>query len=80
MQNMRKSSLITISLPPSMMSEAEKVAKKQGMTRSELLRSALRRYMEEMRMEEAIRIADEELATGKAKILPRGGLAALLKK
>mgnify|MGYP001561428245 CR=1 FL=1 len=77
---MRKTNLVTISLPPSMALEARKVARKQGMTRSELLRSALRRYIEEMRLDEAVRIADEELASGKAKILPKGGLAALLKK
>ncbi len=77
---MRTSSLVTISLPPEMVAESEKLAKKQHMTRSELLRMALRRYFEEMMTEEAIRIADEEFRLGKLKVLPKGGLAALMKK
>ncbi len=77
---MRKTSLVTISLPPSIMQDAEKVAKKQGMTRSELLRSALRRYLEEVRLEEAVRVADRELKSRTAKVLSRGGLAGLIRK
>lgn len=77
---MRKTSLVTISLPRSMASEAEKIAKKQGMTRSELLRSALRRFLEEAHLDEAVRVANEEIRSGKAKVLGRGGLAALMGK
>ncbi|MBI2356337.1 MAG: ribbon-helix-helix protein, CopG family [Candidatus Doudnabacteria bacterium] len=43
----RNTSLVTISLPPQMLRESEKIAQKQNMTRSELLRTALRRYLEE---------------------------------
>ena len=76
---MRQSKLITISLPATLMRESEKVAKKKFMTRSELVRSAIRHYLEELRMEEAIRIGEEELRNGKAKVLPPGGLVALMR-
>lgn len=77
---MRTSSLITISLPPLLATESLKAAKKQHMTRSELWRAALRHYLEELRLEQAIRLAETELATGKARVLPRGGLATLMRK
>lgn len=38
--------LITISLPPTLLREAEAVAKKEHRTKSELLREALRFYVE----------------------------------
>ncbi len=43
----RTTSLVTISLPPEMVKESERVAMDKNMTRSELLRSALRLYLEE---------------------------------
>lgn len=76
---MRTSSLVTISLPPKMLAESEKIARQKHMTRSELLRMALRVYLEELNAEEAIRIAEDELRTGKVKVLAKGGLKALLK-
>lgn len=63
-----------------MVKEAEKVAKKKHMTRSEFMRAALRHFIEEMQFDEAVRIADEELKTGKYKVLPPGGLAALIQR
>ena len=39
--------MVTISLPPKMVIESEKIALDQNMTRSELLRTALRYYLEE---------------------------------
>ena len=75
---MRQSALITISLPQAMARASEKFARKNHMTRSELLRTALRRYFEELEFQEAIHIAHEELAAGTAKILPRRGLAKLI--
>lgn len=41
----RTTKIWTISLPPEMVKEAEKVAKKEGRTKSELLREALRQYL-----------------------------------
>ncbi|MBI4049541.1 MAG: ribbon-helix-helix protein, CopG family [Candidatus Doudnabacteria bacterium] len=46
---MRTSSLVTISLPPKILKESERAARSQNMTRSELLRTALRRYLESAR-------------------------------
>jgi Arc/MetJ-type ribon-helix-helix transcriptional regulator len=45
---MRTSSLVTISLPPEMLTISEKTAQDQNMTRSELMRTALRYYLEEV--------------------------------
>ncbi|MBI4262178.1 ribbon-helix-helix protein, CopG family [Candidatus Uhrbacteria bacterium] len=75
---MRTSSVLTISLPPSMVRDLERVTKKTQMTRSELLRAALRRFFEEENAMDAIRIANTERAQGKLKLLPKGGLAQLM--
>lgn len=75
---MRTSSLITISLPPSMVKETEKVARKKHMTRSELLRTALRQYIEEQMASEAIRVYRKEFREGKLKEL-KGSLVDLMR-
>lgn len=77
---MRKSNLVTISLPATINKQARAVAKRRGMTHSELFRDALRRYLEELSLEEAIKEADLELASGKAKVLPVGGLVKLMRR
>ena len=77
---MRSTSLVTISMPPEMVAESEKVAEKKHMTRSELLRAALRFYLEEASLEEAMYIAEKELASGRAKKLAKGGLVRLMRK
>ena len=41
---MRNSKVLTISLPPRLFERVMKTAKSKGMTRSELVREALRRY------------------------------------
>lgn len=43
----RTSRTTTISLPPKVYGEMDRLAKVKGMTRSELLRDALRRYQKE---------------------------------
>jgi CopG family transcriptional regulator/antitoxin EndoAI len=43
---MRTRKLITISLPPPLLSKAEEVAREENRTKSELLREALRLYMD----------------------------------
>lgn len=75
---MRTSALITVSLPPGLLVEAERLARKKHMTRSELYRTALRRYLEETKLDKALRVSEEEMELGKAKTLRRGGLAVLL--
>ena len=44
---MRTSQVVTISLPPALLARVVKRAKAKGMTRSELVREALRRYERE---------------------------------
>ena len=51
MPNKRTSRLMTISLPPSLYSEAIERAKKEGRTQSELVRESLRKYLSEKRWE-----------------------------
>lgn len=46
---MRTSKILSLSLPPSLLREAERLAKKEGRTKSELFREALRRYLQEQR-------------------------------
>jgi CopG family transcriptional regulator/antitoxin EndoAI len=46
---------VTLSLPPEMDKKISAMMKKEGRTRSELLREALRRYMEEQEWKETLR-------------------------
>ncbi|MBI3824849.1 MAG: ribbon-helix-helix protein, CopG family [Candidatus Rokubacteria bacterium] len=46
---MRTTRILSLSLPPDLFREAERVAKQEGRTKSELFREALRRYVEERR-------------------------------
>ena len=75
---MRTSTLLTISLPPALASQAEKAARTQHMTRSELFRDALRNYIEELMAEEAIHVFEKERRDGKLKTLSSGSLADLM--
>jgi len=43
----RTTKTITLSLPPKMVKEVKELTKEEGMTKSELFREALRRYIEE---------------------------------
>jgi len=49
---MRTSEVISITLPPKLLRAAERLAKKEGRTRSELFREALRRYLAEQSLRE----------------------------
>ena len=46
---------VTLSLPPEMDRKISALMKQEGRTRSELLREALRRYMEEQEWKETLR-------------------------
>lgn len=76
---MRTSSLLTVSLPPQMASQARKIAKNKQMTNSELMRTALRFYFEQVYVDEVVKTAERDFRSGKAKILPPGGLADLMR-
>jgi metal-responsive CopG/Arc/MetJ family transcriptional regulator len=51
----RTTKLITISLLPELLDEAEKLAKEEKRTRSEFFREAIRRYIEEKKWERLYR-------------------------
>ena len=51
----RKTKTITFSLPPEMAQQVQQVMKEEGRTMSELIREALRNYMEEREWLRAIR-------------------------
>ncbi len=49
---MRTTKILSLSLPPELLREAERVARNEGRTKSELFREALRRYIQERRWAE----------------------------
>ncbi|HAM59641.1 MAG: CopG family transcriptional regulator [Candidatus Rokubacteria bacterium RBG_16_73_20] len=46
---MRTTRILSLSLPPELLREAETLARREGRTKSELLREALRRYIQEQK-------------------------------
>lgn len=56
----RTTKTITISLPPDMMGMVDYLAKKEGRTKSELLREALRRYADEQEWRGLIKYAQRQ--------------------
>jgi metal-responsive CopG/Arc/MetJ family transcriptional regulator len=46
---MRTNKTLSLSLPPELAREAERIAKREGRTQSEIFREALRRYIQEQR-------------------------------
>jgi len=75
---MRNSWVVTISLPPKMATKVRQIAKQKQMNRSELIRMALRGYLEELDALEAVRIARREESAGKLKEL-KGSLSDLVR-
>lgn len=62
---MRLTKLISFSIMPDFLREVEKVAKEENRTKSELIREALRRYMEDREWEKLTRYARiKSAATG----------------
>ncbi len=49
---MRTTKVTSLSLPPKLLREAERLARREGRTKSELLREALRRYLADSRWRE----------------------------
>lgn len=60
---MRPSRTVTISLPPELARRAEKTARTEGRSRSELFREALRQYLDRRDRWERVFAAGEEAAT-----------------
>jgi len=64
---MRTTKLISVSLMPDFLEEIERIAKAENRTKSELVREALRRYIEDRKWEQLIRYAQvKAAATGLA--------------
>jgi len=62
---LRLTKLISFSIMPDFLREVEKVAKEENRTKSELIREALRRYMEDREWEKLTRYARiKSAATG----------------
>lgn len=59
---MRPSRTVTISLPPELARRAERIARTEGRSRSELFREALRQYLDRRDRRERIFSAGEQAA------------------
>ncbi len=57
---MRATKLVTISLSPDLLRKAERAAKDEQRTRSELLREALRRYLEDREWNKIYRYGEKK--------------------
>ncbi|TSC55406.1 MAG: hypothetical protein G01um101418_901 [Parcubacteria group bacterium Gr01-1014_18] len=77
---MRTSTLFTVSMPSVLANKTNKLAKAKQMTRSELIRYAVRNLLEEADLEGSIDIAHRELKNGTIKTLGKGGLASLMRQ
>ncbi len=60
---MRTSKILSLSLPPELAREAECLAKREGRTKSELFREALRRYIQEQGWLDLRRYGDQQART-----------------
>jgi CopG family transcriptional regulator / antitoxin EndoAI len=63
---MRSSGTVTISLPPELAVEVDRLARQEGRTRSELLREAFRQYAERRRRWDQLFAYGEERAAAGA--------------
>ena len=57
---MRK--ILTLSLPPQLLAKVERLAKQDNRNKSELLREALRRYLEEREWRDVLKYAKRNLS------------------
>ncbi len=55
MGTMKAAKQAALSLPPSLLREADRVAQREGRTRNELLREAVRRYIADSRHQELLK-------------------------
>lgn len=59
----RTTKTITFSLPPEMAEDVEKIMRAEGRTRSELLREALRKYIEDREWLRLLRYGEQKART-----------------
>lgn len=57
---MRTTKIMSLSIPPDMLRETERVAKKEGRTKSGLIREALRRYLQSDEVRELARYGQRQ--------------------
>ena len=74
----RTTNIISISLPPELSRQTEKMAKKYNMTRSELLRDALRQYAEMGQVDKMLHEYESDKRNGRLKKL-RGSITDLMR-
>ncbi len=70
---MRTTKVTSLSLPPKLLREAERLARREGRTKSELLREALRRYMADSRwrdLQEFGRVQTHRLGLNESDVEP----------
>ena len=53
--------ILSLSIPPGLLRQAERIAKEEGRTKSEIFREALRRYVEERRWRALQRYGADQL-------------------
>ena len=74
---MRTSNVITMSLPTKLLAASDRLAKKNSMTRSELIRMGLRKIIEELEVGEVVREYEQDKRSGKLKELKGSLIDAL---
>ena len=82
---MTDTTIIPVSMPRRMAAIVDVRARRLAMTRSEYIRTLVRREVQEPDAQHdeialALQTAERELKMGKARVLKSGGLAAMLKK
>ena len=61
---MSDNTAITFSLPPELANQVQKLSARQGLTRSQLVQEALRRYIEDIEWERVTRHAEQKAREG----------------
>ncbi len=82
---MTNSTIIPVSMPHAMAATVDVRARRLAMTRSEYIRTLVRREVEggdseNATVAQALNAAAKELKAGKTRILKKGGLSAMMKK
>ena len=82
---MTDTTIVPVSMPRRLAAIVDVRARRLAMTRSEYIRTLVRREVQEPDAQDdgiaqALLVAERELKSGKARVLKSGGLAAMLKK